>query len=223
MESFIHLTFLLPLLQIIMIDLVLSGDNAIVIGMATKNLDPRNRKKAIILGTMAAILLRVTFTGIAAIGLTHLPLVQLLGGLALTWIAIKLLVENDIDCSAVSPQKNIFRAVKTIILADFIMSLDNILSVAGASHGNLSLLLIGLLFSMPLLMAGSQILAGLMARLSWLTYLGGIVIAWVAGEMICGEQLLKNLFLSPYYSILIPSFSVMAVLFMARMIKSHQN
>ncbi|MDF9409266.1 YjbE family putative metal transport protein [Pelotomaculum isophthalicicum JI] len=220
MQLFGDLTFIMSLLQIIVIDLVLSGDNAVVIGMATRNLDTRNRKRAVILGALAAILLRVFFTCIAAISLVQVPLLQLFGGLALLWIAVKLLVEDDVECTVVSPQRNLFRAVKTIVLADMIMSLDNILGVAGASHGNLFLLLLGLLFSMPLLMTGSQILAALMSRFSWITYIGGIVIAWVAGEMIYGERLIINLLLPAYFSMFIPAFSVLAVLIMSKAIKS---
>jgi len=220
MELFSDLTFMVSLLQIILIDLVLSGDNAVIIGMATRNLDVRNRKRAILLGALAAILLRVFFTCIAAVSLVQVPLLQLFGGLALIWIAVRLLVENDVGCTVVSPQRSLLRAVKTIVLADLIMSLDNILGVAGASHGNLLLLLLGLLFSMPLLMTGSQVLASLMSRFSWITYSGGIVIAWVAGEMIYGEKYLTNFFSPAYFSMFIPAFSVLAVLVMAKAMKS---
>lgn len=223
METFINFTFFVSLLQIILIDLVLSGDNALVIGMATRNLDPHNRKKAVFLGALAAIMLRIFFTCIAAIGLAQIPLLQLFGGLVLNWIAVKLLVEHDLECTVVSPQQSLFRAVKTIILADVIMSLDNILGVAGASHGNLTLLLIGLLFSMPLLMIGSQLLAALLSKFSWLPYLGGTIIAWVAGEMIYGEKLLQEIFLSPYYATLIPAFSVALVLILAKTVRSRQT
>ncbi|MCG9967064.1 YjbE family putative metal transport protein [Pelotomaculum terephthalicicum JT] len=222
MELFGDFTLMISLLQIIVIDLILSGDNAVVIGMATRNLDIRSRKKAVILGAAAAILLRVFFTCIAAVSLVQIPLLQLFGGLMLIWIAVKLLVEKDVDCTVVSPQRNLFRAIKTIVLADMIMSLDNILGVAGASHGNLFLLLLGLLFSMPLLMTGSQVLAGLMSRFSWITYVGGIIIAWVAGEMIYGERLIINLLPPAYFSMFIPAFSVIAVLIMSRAIKSRQ-
>lgn len=223
MVPFGDFTYIAALLQIILIDLVLSGDNAFVIGMAARNLDERNRKRAVVLGALAAIFLRVFFTCAAAVSLAQVPLLQLIGGLALIWIAVRLLAENDIGCTVVSPQKNLVRAIKTIVLADLIMSLDNILGVAGASHGNLSLLLIGLLFSMPLLMTGSQILAGLMSRFSWITYLGGIVIAWVAGEMIYGEKVLHNYFCLPaYLSIVLPVVSVLTVLITARVLESRQ-
>jgi len=215
-----NLSFVLSVLQIILIDLVLSGDNAVVIGMATRNLDISKRKRAIILGALAAILMRVFFTCIAAISLSQVPLLQFLGGLALIWIAVKLLVENDVECAVVSSHRSLLRAVKTIVLADLIMSMDNILAVGGASHGNLLLLLFGLLFSMPLLMIGSQLLASLMFRFHWITYLGGIVIAWVAGEMISREKLLKGLFLPAHFSVFIPAFSVLVVLTTAKAMHS---
>jgi len=215
-----NLSFVLSIMQIILIDLVLSGDNAVLIGMATRNLDARNRKRAIVLGALAAILLRVFFTCIAAISLSQVPLLQFLGGLALIWIAVKLLVENDVECAVVSSHRSLIRAVKTIVLADLIMSMDNILAVGGASHGNLSLLLFGLLFSMPLLMIGSQLLASLMSRFQWITCLGGIVIAWVAGEMIYGEKFLRYFSLPPYSSLFIPAFSVLLVLTMAKVMHS---
>lgn len=211
-----NMAFTLSVLQIILIDLVLSGDNAVVIGMATRNLDIRNRKRAIFLGALAAIILRIFFTCIAAVSLVQVPMLQLLGGVALIWIAVKLLVENNVDCTIISSQKSLFKAVKTIILADLIMSLDNILAVGGASHGNLGLLLFGLLFSIPLLMIGSQLLASLMFKFNWITCMGGVVIAWVAGEMIYGEKLLKNFHFPAYLSVCIPAFSVLFVLTMAK-------
>ncbi|OPY57757.1 MAG: Integral membrane protein TerC family protein [Pelotomaculum sp. PtaU1.Bin035] len=220
METCGNLAFMFSILQIIIIDLVLSGDNAVVIGMATRNLDVRNRKKAVLLGALAAILLRIFFTYIAAVSLVQVPLLQLIGGLALIWIAVKLLVDNNVDCTIVSSQRSLLRAVKTIVLADLIMSLDNILAVGGASHGDLILLLFGLLFSMPLLMVGSQLLASLMSRFNWITYLGGVVIAWVAGEMIHSEIILKGLLVPNFSPFFISIFSVLVVLSTAKVIQS---
>ncbi|MDD3654172.1 MAG: TerC family protein [Desulfotomaculaceae bacterium] len=217
MEINADFAFILSILQIILIDLVLSGDNAVVIGMATRNLDVRNRTKAIILGALAAIMLRVFFTCIAALSLVQVPMLQFFGGVALIWIAVKLLLENNVDCTVVSPQGSLLRAVKTIILADLIMSLDNILAVGGASHGNLFLLIFGMLFSIPLLMIGSQLLASLMSRFNWITCMGGIVIAWVAGEMIYAEKLMD---LPAYFSVFIPAICVVLVLTLARVMHS---
>lgn len=221
MENGFELMFALAAAQIVLIDLVLSGDNAVVIGMATTRLDPANRRKAVILGSLGAIILRVIFTGLAAVSLVKVPLLQLLGGLALIWIAVKLLVENN-DQREIEPQKNLFRAIKTIVVADVIMSLDNVLAVGGASHGNLTLLIFGLLFSMPLLMVGSQVVAALISRFQWLSFLGAGVLAWVAGGMIGGEKLFKG-FLPGYASTVISISTVIIVLALAKIIHSRQT
>lgn len=220
MTNEFQLMFMISAAQIILIDLVLSGDNAVVIGMATARLDPVNRRRAIILGSLGAILLRVLFTGLAAVSLVKLPLLQLGGGLALIWIAVKLLVENN-DQKEIEPQKNLFRAIKTIVAADVIMSLDNVLAVGGAAHGNLALLIFGLLFSMPLLMVGSQVVASLISRCPWLSFLGAGVLAWVSGSMISHEKLLKGL-LPDYASAVIQVSTVLIVLALAKIINYRQ-
>lgn len=207
MEPGYDLAFALSALQIVLIDLILSGDNAIIIGMATRRLDLASRKKAVVLGALGAILLRILFTGVASLSLVKVPLLQFAGGLALIWIALKLLTDNTDH--PVEPQKSLITAVKTIILADLIMSLDNVLAVGGASHGNLELLIFGLLLSMPLLIAGSQLVAAVMSRFNWLTYVGAGVIAWVGGGMIYGEKLIKAVM--PEYAAAV--FSFLAVLF----------
>ena len=168
--------------SIVIIDLVLSGDNAVVIGMASRRLPPEQRRKAIIFGAAGAIGLRVTFTAMVAI-LLGIPLLQAIGGVVLVWIAFKLLRQEH-DEANVREGANLFEAVRTIIIADVIMSLDNILAVGGAAHGNLWLLLFGLALSMPIIMFGSNLVATLMTRLPWLVYLGSAVLAYTAGEMI---------------------------------------
>ena len=170
------------ILSIVVIDLVLSGDNAVVIGMASRRLPPEQRRKAIIFGAVGAIGLRVTFTAMVAI-LLGIPLLQAIGGVMLVWIAFKLLRQEH-DEANVREGANLFDAVRTIIIADVIMSLDNILAVGGAAHGNLWLLLFGLALSMPIIMFGSNLVATLMNRLPWLVYLGSAVLAFTAGEMI---------------------------------------
>jgi YjbE family integral membrane protein len=170
------------ILSIVIIDLVLSGDNAVVIGMASRRLPPEQRRKAIIFGAIGAIGLRVTFTAMVAI-LLGIPFLQAIGGVMLVWIAFKLLRQEH-DEANVREGANLFDAVRTIIIADVIMSLDNILAVGGAAHGNLWLLLFGLALSMPIIMFGSNLVATLMNRLPWLVYLGSAVLAFTAGEMI---------------------------------------
>jgi YjbE family integral membrane protein len=169
------------------IDLVLSGDNAVVIGMAARRLSPEQRRKAIIFGAAGAIGLRVTFTALTAV-LLGIPLLQAIGGSVLIWIAFKLLRQDHSE-HLIQEGANLFEAVQTIVVADVIMSLDNILAVGGAAHGNLALLLFGLALSMPIIMFGSNLVALLMNRLPWLVYLGSAILAYTAGEMIFEDRI----------------------------------
>ena len=170
------------ILSIVIIDLVLSGDNAVVIGMASRRLPAEQRRRAILFGAIGAIGLRITFTAMIAL-LLGIPLLQAIGGAVLIWIAFKLLRDSHAEHN-VREGVNLFDAIRTIIVADVIMSLDNILAVGGAAHGNLALLLFGLALSMPIIMFGSNLVATLMNRIPWLVYLGSGVLAYTAGEMI---------------------------------------
>jgi len=185
-----ELDLIKAVLSIVVIDLVLSGDNAVVIGMASRRLAPEQRRRAIIFGAVGAIGLRVTFTAMVAL-LLGIPLLQAVGGAVLIWIAFKLLREEHNEQN-VREGANLFDAVRTIIIADVIMSLDNILAVGGAAHGNLGLLLFGLALSMPIIMFGSNIVATLMNRLPWLVYLGSAILAYTAGEMIFEDRIIGN-------------------------------
>jgi YjbE family integral membrane protein len=184
------------ILSIVIIDLVLSGDNAVVIGMASRRLPPEQRRKAIIFGAAGAIGLRITFTAMVAL-LLGIPLLQSIGGVLLVWIAFKLLRQEHAE-ENVREGANLFDAVRTIIIADVIMSLDNILAVGGAAHGNLWLLLFGLALSMPIIMFGSNLVATLMNRLPWLVYLGSAVLAFTAGEMIFSDPIVHDRIIKPY-------------------------
>jgi YjbE family integral membrane protein len=177
-------------LSIVVIDLVLSGDNAVVIGMASRRLPPEQRRKAIIFGAAGAIGLRVTFTAMIAL-LLGIPLLQAVGGIVLVWIAFKLLRQEHEEAN-VREGANLFEAVRTIIIADVIMSLDNILAVGGAAHGSVPLLLFGLALSMPIIMFGSNLVATLMNRLPWLVYLGSAILAYTAGEMIFEDPIVGD-------------------------------
>ncbi|GAA4703107.1 TerC family protein [Brevibacillus fulvus] len=174
--------FMLNFLQIMLIDLVLSSDNAVVIGLACRGLPKEEQQKAIIYGTFGAILLRISLTGMTT-WMLDIPLLKAIGGCLLLWISYQLLTEEDKEQSDVVYSKSLVQAVKTIILADFIMSLDNVLAVGGAAHGNLLLVLFGLGFSIPLLMWGSTWIARLMDRFSMLIYLGSAILAYTATEM----------------------------------------
>jgi YjbE family integral membrane protein len=191
-----ELDLIKAVLSIVVIDLVLSGDNAVVIGMASRRLAPEQRRRAIVLGALGAIVLRVTFTAMVAI-LLGIPLLQAIGGAVLIWIAFKLLRDNH-DEQHVREGANLLDAVRTIILADVIMSLDNILAVGGAAHGHLGLLLFGLALSMPIIMFGSNLVALLMNRLPWLVYLGSAILAYTAGEMIFEDAIIKDTIIEPF-------------------------
>lgn len=174
-------------ISIVIIDLVLSGDNAVVIGMAARLLPPEQRKRAILLGAVGAVGLRVLFTALVAL-LLGIPLLQAIGGVLLLWIALKLLWQKE-DHKQVSEGSNLFEAVRTIVLADVVMSLDNILAVGGAAHGSLPLLLFGLALSMPIILFGSGLVATMMNRFPWLVYVGSAVLVYTAAEMILEDPL----------------------------------
>jgi YjbE family integral membrane protein len=180
------------LLQIIVADLVLSGDNAVVIGLAVSRLPDHLRKRAVLLGTMGAIGLRVLFTIFATL-LLRVPLLSALGGLTLFWIGYSLLANQSDEPDPVGRQaENFAQAIRTIIIADAVMSLDNALAVAGAARGNITLLLVGLALSIPLLMVGANLVSSLFSRLPWLTLLGAALIAWVGADLIHKDKLIGS-------------------------------
>ncbi len=184
------LHLLSSILSIVVIDLVLSGDNALVIGMASRRLPPRQRRWAIIVGGAGAIGLRITFTALAAL-LLGLPLLEAAGGLLLVWIAYKLLREEE-ETHDIQARESFLSAVQTIILADLVMSLDNMLAVGGASHGSIELLLFGLALSMPLILFGSSLIARLMNRFPWLTVVGVVVLTITAARMVVDDRLIAG-------------------------------
>lgn len=181
--------FLYSIVVIIIIDLVLSGDNAVVIGMAAHRLPPQQRRMAILIGGGAAIVLRIVLTKIAA-SLLAVSGLQIIGGALLLWIAFKLLKKEEESHEGIKAASGLRDAVLTILIADLVMSTDNVLGVAGASHGDLVLLLFGLLFSMAILMWMGSMVADLINRFSWLSYVGAAVIAWTGGLMIFEDPFL---------------------------------
>lgn len=176
-------------LSIVVINLVLSGDNAVLIGMAAQPLPRRQRRVAVLVGGGAAIALRICLTGVAAF-LLGLPALKAIGGLLLLWIAFKLLDAQDEHASGPRQAHTLRGAVMTILLADIIMSLDNVLGVAAASNGDFSLLIFGLGVSMAIVMLGGSVFADLIDRLWWLAYLGAAVIAWTGADMVQDDSLL---------------------------------
>ena len=179
--------FLYSIFRIVIIDLVLSGDNAVVIGMAAHRLPPKQRRFAILFGGGAAILLRITLTAIAALLLT-IPGLQLGGGILLIWIGFKLLKEEEESHEGIKAAASMREAILTILVADVVMSTDNVLGVAGASAGDVRLLLFGLILSMAILMWMGSLVANLINRFAWLSYVGAAVIAWTGAIMIFEDR-----------------------------------
>lgn len=180
-------------LSIVVLDLTLAGDNAVVIALAVRSLPPKQQKKGIFWGAFGAVALRVTVTFLAA-QLLRVSLLQFGGGLLLLWIAWKLLRqppgagEHPVRASA-----GLLEAIKIIVLADFIMSTDNMLAVAAASQGSLLLLLFGLGLSIPIILFCSALVARLMNRYPWLVILGAAILGWVAGEMLVADPLVRTM------------------------------
>jgi YjbE family integral membrane protein len=175
--------FLAALLQVILVNIVLSGDNAVVIALAARNLAPRHRRLAILWGSLGAIVLRVALT-IVAVQMLRVPFLQFVGALLLVWIALKLLIEADDPDQAHHAHVDLSGAIRTILIADVVMSLDNTLAIAAVAKGDALLLIIGLVLSIPLIVLGSTLIMKIMDRFPVVVYIGAGLIAWTAGEMI---------------------------------------
>jgi YjbE family integral membrane protein len=189
MDSIATSAFWVTLAQIIMINIVLSGDNAVVIALASRSLPARQQKKAILFGSFGAIFLRIVLTFFAVM-LLGLPYLKLVGALLLAYIGVQMLIpeqeETEIEASA-----HLWSAIKTIVVADFIMSLDNVLGVAAAAKGSVLLLVVGLAISIPIIIYGSTLVLKLMTRWPVIVTLGGGVLGWVAGEMAVSDPILQ--------------------------------
>jgi YjbE family integral membrane protein len=185
--------WLSALLAIVLIDLVLAGDNAIVIALAARNLPQHLQKKAIIWGTVGAVVMRTAMT-IGVVWLLNIPGLMLVGGLGLVWIAYKLLVPHD-GGSELHPKATTFwGAMRTIVIADALMGVDNVLGVAGAAHGAIDLVIVGLLISVPIVVGGSTLVLKLVERFPIIIYAGAAVLAYTAAHMIVSEPLLDAVF-----------------------------
>ena len=183
--------FWIAVMQIIAIDLILSGDNAVVIALACRNLPPEQRKKGIFWGVFGAVGLRVLLTAFAA-KLLGMPYLKLAGGLLLLWIGVKLLVADDQGGHEIAAASGLWSAVKTIVIADLVMSIDNVIAVAAASRDSLFLLLFGLAVSIPLIVWSSQIVLKLMERYPVMVTFGAGLLGWVAGGMLVGDVAVKQ-------------------------------
>jgi YjbE family integral membrane protein len=181
------------LLAIVLIDLVLAGDNAIVIALAARNLPDHLQKKAILWGTVGAIIVRTGMT-VCVVWLLQIPGLMLVGGLGLLWIAYKLIADTGENEHSGTGATTFFGAMKTIVVADALMGVDNVLGVAGAAHGNFDLVVIGLLISVPIMVFGSQLVLRLVQRWPLIIHAGAAVLAFTAASMVVNESLLDHLF-----------------------------
>jgi YjbE family integral membrane protein len=181
------------LLAIVLIDLVLAGDNAIVIALAARNLPPQLKGKAILWGTVGAIAVRALMT-VGVVWLLKIPGLMLLGGLALLWIAYQLLADTSEEKHDGPTATTFMGAMKTIVIADALMGVDNVLGVAGAAHGEIELVIIGLLISVPVVVYGSTVVLRLVERFPVIIQLGAAVLAFTAAKMVVSEPLLVSLF-----------------------------
>ena len=177
-------------LEIIVINILLSGDNAVVIALACRNLPQKQRKLGIFWGVIGAVVLRVILT-FFAVALLTLPYVQLIGALLLVWIGIKLVAEDEGEGEDVEASDRLMSAIKTVIVADLVMSLDNVIGVAAAAKGSLVLLVFGLVVSIPLVVIGAQLIMKLIERLPWLVIAGGGLLGYIAGEIAVDDTAVK--------------------------------
>lgn len=210
--------FWATLLSIVIINLVLSGDNAVVIALATLRLGKEDREKGIFWGTLGAVVLRIGLTAVAAM-LLKIPFVQATGGMLLTWIAIRLLKEDENE-EEIKAASSLREAIQTIIFADLLMSLDNILAVAGASNGNLILLILGLAISIPIVIFGSTILSNLMKKWPWIVSIGAGLLGYTAGEMLLDDSFFHFLSEIEILNYLIPGLLAVGVIMIGNFSKT---
>ncbi len=176
----------IALLKIIVIDIILSGDNAVVIAMATRRLPKHQQNQAIFWGTGGAVILRTLFAAMIVF-LLKIPFVHLLGGLLLLWIAYKVLVEREEEANVQSSDR-LLKAIWTIMIADAVMSLDNVVAVAGASEGHIGMIAFGVAISIPIMILGSKAIMKMMERYTWIAYVGSGILAWTGGEMMMEDE-----------------------------------
>jgi YjbE family integral membrane protein len=184
-----HATTAVAIAKIIGINIILSGDNAVVIALACRSLPPRQRMMGILLGAGAAVILRIIFTVIVneLLGIHYL---KLAGGLLLLWIAVKLLIQDEANEDSVRSGTSVWDAVKVVAIADIVMSLDNVLAIAAAAGGNTSLIILGLVISIPLVIGGATLITNLLTRYPILVWAGAALLGWVAGELLATEPAL---------------------------------
>lgn len=189
MEFLNSADFWIGLVKIVWINIILSGDNAVVIALAARSLPPAQQKKAIMFGSGAAVVLRIVLTIVAA-KLLELSFLQVIGGVLLLWIGYQLLTGDEDEEGEAKGHGSMVAAIRTILIADLVMSLDNVIAVAATAQGDMVLLVFGLALSIPLVLFGSTLMIRLMERFPWIVLVGAALIGWVAGETIVNDQLL---------------------------------
>ena len=195
MELLHNADFWIGLIKIVWINIILSGDNAVVIALAARSLPPDQQKRAVLFGSGAAVVLRIVLTVVAA-KLLALPYLQIAGGLMLLWIGVQLLGGEEDGDGESKDYGSMLAAVRTILIADLVMSLDNVIAVAAAAQGDTTLLILGLAISIPLVIFGSTLMIKLMERFPIIIIFGAALIGWVAGETIASDVALKNVLLA---------------------------
>jgi YjbE family integral membrane protein len=192
MELLQNPEFWIGLIKIVWINIILSGDNAVVIALAARSLPAEQQKKAILFGSGAAVVLRIGLTVVAA-KLLELSYLQIVGGLLLLWVGTQLLHGDDEGEEGGSEKAGLWVAIRTILIADLVMSLDNVIAVAAAAKGSMTLLILGLAISIPLVIFGSQLMIKLMDRFPIIIWFGAGLIGWVGGETIVSDVALKSI------------------------------
>jgi len=203
------------ILQIIWIDLLLSGDNAVVIALACRSLPPHLRKWGIILGAGVAILLRIIFAAVI-VQLLAIPFLKVVGGLLLVWIAVKLAKGEEAEEKSITASDKLYKAVWTIAIADAVMSLDNVVAIAAVSRGDIWLFGFGLALSIPLIMVGSQLIMKMIEKFPIIVWAGAALLGWIAGEMIATDPVITDRFgIEPHSTAIYIAAAIGAVLVVA--------
>ena len=228
MEEFMTAGFWLAVGQIIMIDILLGGDNAVVIALACRNLPGNLRTKGIIYGTAGAIILRVILIAFA-LALLAIPYLKIVGAVLLLWIGVKLLLPEDEGDHTISSSDRLWAAVKTVIIADLVMSVDNVLAIAGAAQGahqdhQLALVIFGLLVSIPIIVAGSQLVLKLMSRFPIVITLGAMLLGWIAGQMAYSDPAIKPyLPEAPFWGYVVAAAGALLVLVVGKILQARRK
>jgi YjbE family integral membrane protein len=185
------LEFIDPFVKILIINLILSGDNAVVIAMASRNLPSNLKSKAIIGGTVGAVLFRIVFT-VIVMYLLKLPYIHLIGGILLLLVAYKLLVEKEMEENKIKTGNSLKEAIVIIIFADMLMSLDNVLGIVAVAGDNMLLIISGIILSIPIMLFASQFILKIMEKYPFVIYIGSALLAWTAGEMMVKEKFIQS-------------------------------